>query len=296
MLALAPALRSLHLLHLRNVPPAGAEWWRHLGPTLTRLELEGFGAGLERIHQRGGLPASLAHVGISDARLTELPRALGDLNRLTRLRVSDYEVNEAPSAAYWQVLSRLATLRDLDLDLWQFGAGLEETSSLPAIPLAITALVYLTSLRVGSSGAVGALAAPDALDPLICLSRLACLEYPSAAVRTRQPSVLTGLTALRELVLHVSEEDFRASGDPSLIEAGPHLANLHSLKILVNRANEEFTPATMVDVRRCVIEPLRTATALTSLRFARGYLTASAKGPASILLLTVDRIDDLVAG
>lgn len=243
------------------------------------------------VHQRGGLPPSLARVDISDARLSELPRALCDLTRLTRLRVAESNVHGAPPA-YWQVLSRLSTLRDLDLDLWRLGVGSQKTSSLLAIPLAVSALINLTSLRVGSGHSVGALAAPGALDPLMCLPRLLRLEFPSAAVR--QPSALTGLTGLRELKLHVNEYDFRASGDRSLVEAGPHLANLCSLEIQIRRISEEFNPATNVDVRRRVIEPLRAATALTSLRFDSPY--AAAQGPASFLLLTVDRIDDLVAG
>ena len=297
LLALAPHLRRLHLTHFDSPPPTGAEWWRHLGSSLTELKLGCFrGAGLERIHRRGGLPPSLACVDISNAGLTELPRALGDLTRLTRLRIFEGNVHEAPPAAYWQVLLRLATLRNLELDLygWPPAPRAGYDSKLPAIPLVVSALANLTSLRVGSRSAVGALAAPGALDPLICLPCLERLEFPSAAVR--QPSALTGLTALRELVLHVSEEDFRASGDRPLIEAGLHLENLRSLEIQVYRADEEFTPATICDVRRRVIEPLGAATALKSLRFARGYLTSDAKGPASFLLLTVDRIDDLVAG
>ena len=50
----------------------------------------------------------------------------------------------------------------------------------------------------------------------------------------------------------------------------------------------------MVDTRRLLIQPLRAATALTSLVFRNNY--ASTKKPASFLLLIIDRIDDLVAG
>jgi hypothetical protein len=110
VLALAPAPRSMHLMHDNTPPPTGATCGHATWASLTELTLDDFeGSGLERSHRRGGLPPSLAYVKISHARLNALPQALSDSTLLTRLRVFECDVHEAPPVAYWQVLSRLAT-------------------------------------------------------------------------------------------------------------------------------------------------------------------------------------------
>ncbi len=90
----------------------------------------------------------------------------------------------------------------------------------------------------------------------------------------------------------MGEREARDAGDAPLAEPGPHLSSLRVLWLRTYRGDDVL--ATIVDARRRLVEPLRAATAFTALDFLeRG---GTAKLPASFLLLTVNCIDDLVAG
>jgi hypothetical protein len=70
-----------------------------------------------------------------------------------------------------------------------------------------------------------------------------------------------------------------------VVELGPHLHRLRDLFVFTNCRD-----GVLFDVRRRLVEPLRAAMALTALEFSEG------NGGPSAVLLTTDRIDDLLAG
>jgi hypothetical protein len=92
------------------------------------------------------------------------------------------------------------------------------------------------------------------------------------------PSGLAFLTTLRELGLICYTMD-----DNTLIEEGAHLLRLERLSLNLQSGGD------LVDLRRRIIAPLRSATSLTELGFA-GY-----PGPSQVLQ-TMDRINDLLEG
>ena len=121
------------------------------------------------------------------------------------------------------------------------------------------------------------------LDPLAPLaSSLRWLAI--CPVRIPSPSALTALTSLEVLWVGFSGDELRDAAAVPLVEPGPHLYRLRALTVRTHSNDSR-----LVDARRRLVDPLRAAAALTSIEFCECL------GPSAVLL-TMDRIDDLLAG
>ena len=190
---------------------------------------------------------------------------------------------QPPDDEYWRALGGLApSLERLELEC--DGRG--------RVPAPVSELIALTALALpwvlqGVAEPPGDVAQgpADPLGPLRELPQLARLEYCPAGVPT--PNTITALTALRELRVRVVDTKAPA------VEAGAYLGRLKRLEVM---SEWQYRPCPFLadaDARRCVVEPLRGATALTSLAFlAEGEFSPR----LSILHLNTARVDALLAG
>ena len=264
-------------------PPERAGWLRHLGPGLTHLAMDGVHeAALGRALARGGAAALLElelhglapwdYDGPPPVAHGPLPAGLSALSRLTRLKIRGEGGAAPPDDEYWRALGGLApSLERLELEYHDGGY-------VPSVLRLLTALTALT-LPIALEGASVPQGPADSLGALRELPRLARLEYHQESVPS--PSAVTALAALRELRVRVEDELAPA------VEAGAHLGRLKRLEI---HSEWNGLPPRPVDARRHLVEPLRGATALTSLAILTDQFTL-----ASALLSTA-RVDELLAG